>query len=302
MSILVVGSVAFDSIRTPYGHEDEILGGSGTYFSLAASYFAPVSLVAVVGEDFPDEHMEFFRRKGIDVSGLQRQAGRTFRWRGEYGHDMNVARTLETQLNVFASFSPRMRPEHAALELLFLGNIDPDLQRVVLGQMRRPRMVACDTMNYWIENKPESLLQTLALVDLLVINESETRQLAGETNLIKASRRILSFGPKMIVVKRGEYGALMVGPKTLFATPALPLEEVVDPTGAGDSFAGGMMGYLAASGSQNDSVLRRAILYGCVMASFDVGQFGPRGLVNLSFTEIEARCREFRRVTHVDEA
>ncbi len=301
MSILVVGSVAFDSITTPSGCRDEILGGSATYFSVAASYFAPVSLVAVVGEDFPDSHISFFHRKGIDTSGLQRRAGKTFRWKGEYGQDLNMAKTLETQLNVFADFNPVMRSEHRTLNYLFLGNIDPDLQRSVLEQMQRPKVVACDTMNYWINHKRDSLVRLLSLIDILIINDAETRQLAGESNLIRAARRLLSWGLKTIVVKRGEYGALMFRGKSIFGAPAFPVEDVVDPTGAGDSFAGGFIGYIAATGASDDAALRKAIVFGSVMASFDVSEFGPERLGDLTYTEIEARFHEYRRMTYFEE-
>jgi sugar/nucleoside kinase (ribokinase family) len=301
MGILVVGSVAFDSIRTPLGSEEEILGGSATYFSLAASYFTSVSIIAVVGEDFPEGHFGFLRSKGIDTSGLQRQKGRTFRWRGLYETDMNTARTLETQLNVFADFSPKILHQHQTPELLFLGNIDPDLQRQVLQQVRRPKLVACDTMNYWINNKREELHSTLKLVDILIINDAETRQLAGEANLIKAARRILSWGPSTLVIKRGEYGALMIDRRFTFAAPAFPLETVIDPTGAGDSFAGGFMGYLAANESSGEDALRKAVVFGSVMASFSVCEFGTKKLANLTFPEIEERFTEYRKLTHIGE-
>ena len=301
MGILVVGSVAFDSVKTPFGAHDEILGGSATYFSLAASYFTDVSLVAVVGDDFPEQYVEFFQKKGIDTSGLQRSPGKTFRWKGEYGFDLNTARTLATELNVFSEFSPAIRPEHRDLGYVFLGNIDPDLQRSVVEQMSRPRLVACDTMNYWIDHRLDSLKTTLRLVDVLVINDAETRQLAGEPNLIRAARTILQWGPRTLVVKRGEYGALMLNSKSIFGAPAFPLEEVTDPTGAGDSFAGGFVGYLAATGNTDEAALRRAIVFGSVMASFNVSRFGTEGLASLTYPEIEARYREFRRLTHFDD-
>jgi len=301
MGILVVGSLALDSVKTPSGYRDEILGGSATYFSVAASYFAPVSIVAVVGDDFPDTHVAFFHQKGIDTAGLQRRPGKTFRWKGEYAQDLNTAKTLETHLNVFADFNPSMRSEHRSLEYLFLGNIDPDLQRSVLEQMRRPKVVACDTMNYWINHKRDSLLKTLSMIDILVINDAETKQLAGESNLICAARRVLSWGPKTLVVKRGEYGALMFKAKSVFGAPAFPIEEVVDPTGAGDSFAGGFMGYLAACGATNEEAMRKAIVFGSVMASFNVSEFGPQRLGELTFTEIEARFREFRKLTYFED-
>ena len=301
MAILVVGSVALDSLRTPAGSAEEILGGSATYFGLAASYFTDVSVIAVVGDDFPEEHVAFLQRKGIDTSGLQRVPGRTFRWKGEYSGDMNTATTLETQLNVFADFRPEMSAEHRRRKFLFLGNIDPDLQRSVLEQMARPRVVACDTMNYWINIKRDALRRTLAMVDIVLINDAEARQLAGEANLYRAARAVLASGPKALVVKRGEYGAALVEPGGIFVVPAYPLEQVVDPTGAGDSFAGGFMGFIAAKGNMDAGTLRQALVYGSVMASYNVTEFGPRGLADLTFTEIEGRYREFRKLTQFDD-
>jgi len=297
MGILVVGSVALDTVRTPAGYAEEVLGGTAVYASVAASYFADVSVVAVVGDDFPEGHVAFLQRKGIDTSGLWRQPGRTFRWKGEYTGDLNVARTLDTQLNVFQDFNPRLSSEHSRSRYLFLGNIDPDLQRGVLEQMQRPEIVACDTMNYWIDNKLESLKRTLSLVDIVLINDAETRHLAAEQNLFAAARRILSWGPRVIVVKRGEHGAVMIGPKEVFVVPAYPLEEVVDPTGAGDSFAGGFVGYLAAKGESDDAALRRALVFGSVMGSFNVAEFGPRRLGSLTFPEILERFHEFKQMT-----
>jgi sugar/nucleoside kinase (ribokinase family) len=301
MGILAVGSVALDSVKTPFGREEEILGGSATYFSIAASYFTEISVIAVVGEDFPAQHVASLQKLGIDTSGLEKKPGKTFRWRGEYGFDLNTAKTLDTQLNVFADFSPQLRAEQRKCEFLFLGNIDPDLQRKVLDQMERPRLIACDTMNYWIENKPESLRKTLAGVDILLINDAETRQLAREANLVRAARIILSWGPKTLVIKRGEYGALMIDSKAAFGAPAFPLEEVVDPTGAGDSFAGGFVGYLAATRSSDQAALRKAVVFGSVMASFNVSEFGPRRLAALTYAEIEARFREFRDLTRFED-
>jgi len=300
MGILVVGSVALDSIKTPFGDKADVLGGSATYFSIAASYFTDVSMVAVIGEDFPEKHLTLLQRKGIDISGLQLQKGKTFRWKGEYGSDLNSRTTLETQLNLFADFSPKLADSHRTHKYLFLGNIDPDLQRSVLEQMERPRLVACDTMNYWIENKRDALLRTLSLVDLLVINDAETRQLANEPNLIRAARSILDLGPKALVIKRGEYGALMFSPKSVFGVTAFPVEDVVDPTGAGDSFAGGLMGYLANVGTCDNAALRKAVVYGSVMASFNVTDFGPQQLSDMTFTEIEARYREFCKLASFD--
>jgi len=296
MGILVVGSVALDSVITPFGKRDDVLGGAATYFSIAASYFTDVSMVAVVGEDFPEEHISLLRKKGIDISGLQRKTGNTFRWKGEYGVDLNTRTTLDLQLNVFADFNPELVIAHRSKEYLFLGNIDPDLQRSVLEQMDHPRLVACDTMDYWIVNKRESLLKTLRMVDVLIINDAETRQLADESNLIRAARKILNWGPKTLVVKRGEYGVIMFTSKSIFAAPAFPLEEVIDPTGAGDTFAGGFMGFLAATGATGDMGLRKAAAFGTIMASFNVMDFGPRVLGDLTYPEIESRYREFRKI------
>ncbi len=302
MGILVVGSVAFDSVKTPTGSRDEVLGGAATYFSIAASYFTEVGIVAVVGEDFPETHVSFLQKKGIDISGMERKVGRTFRWKGEYGIDLNSRTTLDTQLNVFADFTPKLMSAHRAQEYLFLGNIDPDLQRSVLEQMtKRPKLVGCDTMNYWIESKRKSLLNTLSMIDLLVINDEETRQLAEESNLIRAAKRVLTMGPKILVMKRGEHGVLMFCGKSIFSIPAFPMEEVTDPTGAGDSFAGGLMGYLAACGTHDDAALRKAVVFGTVMASFNIMDFGPYNLGNLTFPEIEQRYREFRQLSYFED-
>jgi sugar/nucleoside kinase (ribokinase family) len=301
MGILAVGSVAFDTVRTPFGEATEALGGSATYFAAAASFFADVSLVAVVGEDFPAEAVAFLESRGIDLRGLQRRPGRTFRWRGEYGYDLSEARTLETQLNVFAAFEPTLPEAYRDLEVVFLGNIDPELQAHVLRQVRRPRLVAADTMNFWIAGKPAQLRAALKGVDILLINEAETRQLAGEANLVGAARTILGWGPGALVIKRGEYGALMVNQGRWFAAPALPLERVCDPTGAGDSFAGGFVGYLANTLDFSEVNLRRAIVFGSVMASFAVEDFSLGRLRRLTLAEIRARYGEFKRLTHFDD-
>ena len=301
MGILVVGSIALDSVKTPFGEVEDMLGGSATYFSVAASHFTDVHVVAVVGQDFPAEHLKLLKDKGIDTSGIQRQEGRTFRWKGEYGFDFNTAVTLDTQLNVFADFTPTLQPDQRGMKFLFLANIDPKLQLSVLEQVQRPVLVACDTMNYWIDSKRETLKTTLGRVDALLINEAETRQLADEPNLIKAGQRILSWGPKTIVIKRGEYGVLMINSESIFGAPAFPLESVVDPTGAGDSFAGGFMGYLAAAQRIDDSALRKAIVFGSVMASFNVTSFGPKRLSTLQPSQVEERFREFRELTYFED-
>ncbi len=300
-SILVVGSVALDSVQTPFGNAKEALGGSATYFSVAASFFADVRVVAVVGEDFPEEHLAFLKSRSIDLEGLVRVPGRTFRWAGEYGFDLNEAKTLETQLNVFAAFQPEIPKAYKESELVFLANIDPDLQREVLGQVSLPRLVAADTMNYWINGKPEALRETLKLVDILLINDAETRQLAGEPNLVLAAQKILSWGPTSLVIKRGEYGALMIRKGGWFAAPALPLDSVFDPTGAGDCFAGGFIGYLANTMNFEEQNIRKAIVMGSVMASFNVEAFSLDRLRRLTYPEIEARYKAFKRLTQFED-
>jgi len=301
MPLLVVGSIALDSVETPFGRREDVLGGSATYFSTAASFFGPVRLVATVGDDFPQEHVEFLAGRGVDVSGLERRAGRTFRWKGRYEFDLNQAHTLDTQLNVFADFKPELPASYRGSEYVFLGNIDPDLQRRVLEQVRSPRFVACDTMNFWIQSKRDSLLETLRRVDMLFVNDAEARQLADEHNVVKAARRILTFGPRALVVKRGEYGALFFTGEQVFAASAYPLPALFDPTGAGDSFAGGFMGYLASRGREDVDVMRRAIVLGGVLASFAVEQFSLERLKTLTRDEIRARYAEFRRLTHFDD-
>jgi len=300
VSVLVVGSVAFDCVRTPSGQADNILGGSASHFSVTASYFAPVNVVAVVGDDFGEEHLEVFRGRPIRLDGLERAPGKTFRWRGEYPENMNEAKTLETQLNVFEQFNPKIPPAYLDSELVFLGNIDPTLQRRVREQIPKARLVGLDTMNYWITGTPEELKKTLAVVDLVLVNETEIRMLSGHHNLRKAAARIHKMGPRMVVVKRGEYGVIMFTQGMTFFVPAYPLEEVHDPTGAGDSFAGGFMGYLAQAGDFSESSLRRAMVYGSVMASFAVEGFGLRRTLSLTRGEIDARFREFKSMTHFD--
>jgi sugar/nucleoside kinase (ribokinase family) len=290
--------MAFDSVKTPFGEAADVVGGSANYFSVAASFFAPVRLVAVVGADFPQAHLDFLRDRGIDLRGLERAPGKTFRWAGEYGFALNEARTLDTQLNVFASFTPRIPEDYRDSRIVFLANIDPDLQRQVLEQVSRPALVAADTMNYWIEGKPDALKRTLGLVDLLVINDAETRQLAGEPNLVQAAGKIRALGPRILVIKRGEYGALLFNDGEWFAAPAYPLETVRDPTGAGDCFAGGFIGYLASQPQRDDSTLRRAMIMGSVMASFNVEAFSLDRLRALTRSEIDARYAAFRRLAH----
>ena len=300
MGILVVGSVAFDSVETPFGRVEDVLGGSATYFSTSASFFTDVNLVAVVGEDFPQEHVDFLQSRNIDLRGLTRAAGKTFHWKGKYGYDLNEAQTLETHLNVFESFQPQIPAEYRDAEYLFLANIDPELQMEVLSQVEKPRVIACDTMNFWISSKPEALKRVISKVDIFIINEGEARQLTGEANLVKAARAILATGVKTLIVKRGEYGVLMFTTDSVFAAPAYPLEEVFDPTGAGDTFAGGFMGYLANTGDTSEAGIRQAIIFGSVMASFNVEDFSLNRLKRLDYREIERRFRSFKSLTHFE--
>lgn len=301
MSILVVGSVAFDTISTPFGDADEVLGGSACYFSTSASFFTDVNLVAVVGDDFPQQHIDFLSSKGIGLEGLQRTEGQTFRWKGRYEYDLNEAHTLDTQLNVFEHFKPVLPDNYRDAEYVFLANIDPELQLDVLEQVKNPRLVACDTMNFWISGKREALIKTLSRVDTLLINEAEVRQLADEPNLVKAAAIVRGFGPKTLVVKRGEYGVLMFGEHSIFSAPAYPLEEVFDPTGAGDTFAGGFVGYLASTRNLEESNLRKAIVFGTVMASFTVEQFSLDRMRDLDYREIEDRYRRIKLLTDFSE-
>ena len=298
--LAVVGSVALDSVTTPFGTVREVLGGSATYFSYAASFFTTVRLVATVGDDFPEEHLRLLKERGVDVTGLQTSRGRTFRWVGEYGFDLNEARTIDTQLNVFADFKPMLPSSLKKTPFLFLANIAPELQLDVLRQMERPQLTALDTMNFWIQGRREALLRVLAEVDVLLVNDGEARQLVKEPNLIKAAREILKLGPRTVVVKRGEYGAVMVSNGPFFFVPAYPLESVFDPTGAGDAFAGGFMGYIAAQGVVDQATVRRAIVYGSVMASFTVEDFSLNRLARLSMAEVERRYAGFQELVRVD--
>jgi sugar/nucleoside kinase (ribokinase family) len=294
--LLVVGSVALDSVKTPFGEAEEVLGGSATYFSYAASFFSPVQLVAVVGEDFPQAHLDLLKRRQVDLTGLQVAKGRTFRWAGEYGYDLNEAKTLDTQLNVFADFRPDLPESYRQPSFLFLANIDPDLQWEILHQVERPDLVAMDTMNFWINGKRQALERILGEADALIINDGEARQLTQEPNLVKAAEAVLAFGPQLVVVKRGEYGAVLFAHGNFFFAPAFPLAAVLDPTGAGDSFAGGFMGALARDGGMDEAGLRRAVVYGSVMASFAVEDFSLRRLTRLRPEEIEERFRAFQEM------
>ena len=298
MSLLVVGSVAFDALETPTGKVDRTLGGAATYFSVAASFFTKVNLVGVVGDDFTPTDNAIFRGRRIDTRGLERAPGKTFFWAGRYTENLNDRITLATDLNVFASFNPRLPDAYRGSRYIFLANIHPDLQCSVLQQIRvRPRLVALDTMNYWIERTPAELRETLRHTHILMINDAETRQLSSEHNLLRAARHIFKLGPRTLIIKRGEHGALLVHGSSVFSVPAFPLDDVRDPTGAGDSFAGGFMGYLTATGRINGDTLRRAMVYGSVLGSFAVEKFGLDRLRHLKRAEINTRARQFRRLT-----
>lgn len=302
MSLLVVGSVAFDAVETPFGKCDQMLGGSASHFSISASFFTEVNIVGVVGGDFTDADGAVFREHNIGTSDVEKiPEGKTFRWRGRYDYDLNVAHTLETQLNVFADFKPKLSDASKSSRLLFLGNIQPDLQREVREQLPGAELVALDTMNLWIENTRDSLLRTIKGVDVVIINDAEARQLTGIPNLIKAAREILQWGPRALIVKRGEYGAALFTPENYFAIPAFPLESVFDPTGAGDTFAGGFMGYLSSQEVLDEAAMRRAMIFGSVMASFNVEEFGTERVRRLTYDEINERFSAFKRMTHFEE-
>lgn len=288
--ILAVGSLAFDSISTPAGKAEKVLGGSLNYFSISASFFNPLQLVGVVGEDFPDQHLEFLSSRGIDIGGVSKVKGKTFHWTGEYGKDLNEAITLSTQLNVFEHFNPQLPESYKNAEYVFLGNIAPELQLSVLDQVKKPKLIAMDSMNFWITGRRDSLLKVLPRIDLLTINEGEAKLLAEESNVVVAAEKILNMGPKALVVKRGEYGAFLFFGGQIFSAPAVPIRRVVDPTGAGDTFAGGLVGYLASKGAALDqSALRQGVLHGSVMASFTVEDFSFHRLQRLEKSEIEER-------------
>ena len=300
MTVLVVGSVALDSVETPFGRADDVLGGSGTYFSSSASHFAPVQLVGVVGSDYPVEKLEPLRARGVDLRGLERGEGESFRWRGRYRHDLNSAETLETRLGVFSHFRPNIPAEFRRAPFVFLANIDPRLQIDVLGQVERPRLVACDTMNFWIESRRPDLLALLKRVDLITLNDGEARQLTEQANLVKAARWIMEQGPRYVIIKKGEHGAFMFHERSIFFAPAYPLENVFDPTGAGDSFAGGFIGYLARTGDLSEAGMRRAVVYGSAMGSFAVEKFSNERLLEITRDDIETRMREIHRLVAFD--
>ena len=303
MSILVVGSLGLDTIETPFAKVEESLGGSAVYISLAASFFSSeVKLVGVVGEDFPEKYIQLLRDHHIDLEGLQIvKGGKTFRWSGKYHYDMNSRETIFTELNVFKDFNPVIPENYRDSKFIVLGNIDPDLQMNVLNQLNHPEFIICDTMNYWIERKNEALRKLLTMVDLLVVNDSEARLLANHPNLIRAAKIILEMGPKKLVIKKGEHGSLLITRDTIFVAPAFPLENISDPTGAGDTFAGGMVGYLSRVNSINDEELKKAIIYGSVLASFCVEKFSVDGLLSLNDSKINYRFNQFCKLIQIEE-
>ena len=297
MSILVVGSVAMDSVETPFGKRKDVLGGSATFFSITASFFNKVDIVAIVGEDFPKKYVSVLKGKGIGLGGLTTARGKTFRWKGRYDYDLNTAHTISTHLNVFKDFDPQLPGNLRDPEFLFLANIDPDIQHRVLDQVNRPKLVACDSMNYWISTKRRSLERLLGRIDMLLLNDAEARQLSGESNLIKAAQCIIARGPKSVIIKRGEHGVIYFSKNTHFVAPAYPLETIYDPTGAGDTFAGGMVGYVSRCRTINEAAIRKGIIYGSIMASFTVEGFSVSRLLGISKKDIKNRFDHFKKIT-----
>jgi sugar/nucleoside kinase (ribokinase family) len=300
MSVLVVGSVALDSVETPFGKADDVIGGSATYFSASASHQTPVQLVGIVGADYPTEKLQPLADRGVDLAGLEHADGESFRWRGRYRHDLNSAETLETRLGVFSHFRPKIPTQFRSAKYVFLGNIDPRLQLDVLKQVEKPKLVACDTMNFWIESRREDLLTLLKHVDLITLNDGEARQLTEQSNLVQAARWILDRGPHTVVIKKGEHGAFMFTRTSVFFAPAYPLESVFDPTGAGDSFAGGFMGYLARTDDLSEASLRRAVIHGSAMGSFVVEGFSITRLMEITRADIDARVADFHKLVSFD--
>lgn len=296
MTVLVVGSVALDSVETPFGRADDALGGSGTFFAASASHFTPVRLVGVVGDDYPFDRLQALADRGVDLAGVERTEGESFRWRGRYRHDLNSAETLETRLGVFSHFRPKIPEQFRQTPYVFLANIDPRLQLDVLKQVEQPKLVACDTMNFWIESRRSDLLQLLPHVNILLLNDAEARQLTEQSNLVRAARWIMQRGPQHVVIKKGEHGAFMFTPDSVFFAPAYPLEDVFDPTGAGDAFAGGFIGYLAKTGTLDEAHLRRAVVYGSTMGSFAVERFSIDRLLEVSTRDIAERLGAFGRL------
>jgi len=300
MSLLVVGSIALDSVATPFGETADEPGGSAVFFSAAGSILHPVQVVGVIGSDYPLAVLKGLERRGVDLSGVEQAQGESFRWRAKYSYDLSSRETLETRLGVFAQFRPKLPEKFRNARYAFLGNIDPELQLGVLDQVAHPALVACDTMNYWIQSKRDMLLELLRHIDLLMINDSEARELSGDWNIYRAAQWVLAHGPRMVVIKQGEHGALLVDGTSIFKAPAYPLQEVFDPTGAGDAFAGGFMAYLASTDDLSPPNLRRAMIYGAAMGSFAVEAFGVKGFDNVTPADVRARVRVFKELVHFD--
>lgn len=296
MSLVIVGSLAFDTINTPEVRKEKIIGGSCSFAALAAAFFTEPNVVAVIGEDFPEDVLGFFKQQGIDTRGVTREPGKTFHWEGRYADDPNVRTTVKTDLNVFQDFKPHLIPDYRSADIVFLGNIDPDLQGDVLHQVEKPRLIAMDTINLWINIKLSALLRVLKQVDIFFVNDEEVKMITGEKNLISAGKKILEMGPSLIVIKKGEHGALLLKKDLIFYVPAYPCERVVDPTGAGDSFGGGFLGYLDKTGSFSDEDIKKAAVYGSVLASYTIEQFSIDRLKSLSYKEIEQRFLEFKKM------
>lgn len=296
MSIIVLGTVALDTVKTPFGRRKHLLGGSAVHFSMSARLFTDVNLVAIIGEDFPHKHIEFLRAKGITMTSLIKGRGKTFKWEGEYKGDLNTALTLNTELGVLSAFRPVISEEERKIKHIFLANVDPDIQRHLLERMHAPKLIGLDSMNFWINNKRNSLLRLLKKVDIYVANDQEARSLSGEHNLIKAAKRLRSFGPKMILIKKGEHGVFFYSDKFIISIPAYPTDRVVDPTGAGDTFAGGFMGYLAKAGRADVSTMKKAIAYGTIAASFNVEDFGVNRSSRLTMSDLLARLNKFKKI------
>jgi sugar/nucleoside kinase (ribokinase family) len=302
MSVLVVGSVALDSVETPFGKAEDVLGGSATFFSASASHLTKVSVVGIVGSDYPIEKLEPLKKRGVDFSGLEQAEGNSFRWRGRYRHDLNSAETLETHLGVFSHFSPKIPESLKSHPYVFLANIDPRLQLDVLKQVARPKLIACDTMNFWIQSRRPDIIELLKHVDLMTLNDSEARQLTEKANLVQAAQWIMARGPRHVIIKKGEHGAFMFTANSIFFAPAFPLESVFDPTGAGDAFAGGFIGYLASTNDLSEANMRRAVIFGSVMGSYAVEKFSIERLMTVTRAEIDQRMREMRRLVTFEEA
>jgi sugar/nucleoside kinase (ribokinase family) len=298
VGLLVVGSIALDSVVTPFGETADALGGAAVFFAMAGAVLHPVQVVGVVGSDFPEDHLKKLAARGVDLAGVERKKGESFRWKARYSYDLNSRETLETRLGVFAEFQPRIPEKFRDAKFVFLGNIDPELQLNVLDQVKQPTLVACDTMNYWIQGKKDLLLELLRHIDILMVNDSEARELSGDWNVYRAAHWILGRGPKMVVIKQGEHGALLVDPDTTFKVPAYPLQEVFDPTGAGDAFAGGFMAYVARTGDVTFPNLRRAMVYGSALGSLAVEAFGIQRLENITLPEVRGRVKAFRDLVH----